>query len=128
MRHFFRAGGASQTIAKAMSAYDKDFSNAIYGPEPGNRFVCESRLKNMLRHEYGLIIDRLDRQEHPTKRFFTFANTVTTSTFENPHGGHGWMGVRFQTAPTSPPAMSSSTSGCTIRTSASSKSASACSA
>jgi hypothetical protein len=23
---------ASQTIAKAMSAYDKDFSNAIYGP------------------------------------------------------------------------------------------------
>ncbi|MFN3876340.1 MAG: TonB-dependent receptor, partial [Flavobacteriales bacterium] len=64
VRHFFRAGGASQTIAKAMSAYDKDFSNAIYGPEPGNRFVCESRLKNMLRHEYGLIIDRLDRAEH----------------------------------------------------------------
>jgi hypothetical protein len=55
VRHFFRAGGASQTIAKAMSAYDKDFSNAIYGKEPGNRFVCESRLMNMLRHEYGLI-------------------------------------------------------------------------
>jgi hypothetical protein len=48
VRHFFRAGGASQTIAKAMSAYDKDFSNAIYGAEPGNRFVCESRLMNML--------------------------------------------------------------------------------
>ena len=26
VRHFFRAGGASGTIAKAMSAYDKDFS------------------------------------------------------------------------------------------------------
>lgn len=102
VRHFFRAGGASQTIAKAMSAYDKDFSNAIYGPEPGNRFVCESRLKNMLRHEYGLITDRLSRQDHPTKLFFSFANTVATSTFQRPHGGHGWIGVRFQTAPDQP--------------------------
>lgn len=102
VRHFFRAGGASQTIAKAMSAYDKDFSNAIYGPEPGNRFVCESRLKNMLRHEYGLITDRLSRQDHPTKQFFSFANTVATSTFQRPHSGHGWIGVRFQTAPDLP--------------------------
>jgi hypothetical protein len=28
---FFRSGGSSGTIAKAMSAYDKDFSDAIYG-------------------------------------------------------------------------------------------------
>ncbi len=102
VRHFFRAGGASQTIAKAMSAYDKDFSNAIYGAEPGNRFVCESRLKNMLRHEYGLIIERLNRKDHPTKKFFTFANTVASSTYERPHSGHGWIGVRFQTAPDRP--------------------------
>ena len=32
-RQFFRAGSASGTIAKTMSAYDKDFSNAIYGNE-----------------------------------------------------------------------------------------------
>ena len=102
VRHFFRAGGASQTIAKAMSAYDKDFSNAIYGPEPGNRFVCESRLKNMLSHEYGLIIERLSRTDHPTEKFFTFANTVASSTYERPHSGHGWIGVRFQTAPDRP--------------------------
>ena len=31
VRQFFRAGGASGTIAKAMSAYDKSFSDAIYG-------------------------------------------------------------------------------------------------
>jgi hypothetical protein len=99
VRHFFRAGRSSQTIAKAMSAYDKDFSNAIYGPEPGNRFVCESRLKNMLRHEYGLIVDRLSRADHPTKKFFSFANTIATSTFERKHSGHGWIGVRFQSAP-----------------------------
>ena len=29
-RHFFKAGSASSTIAKTMSAYDRDFSNAIY--------------------------------------------------------------------------------------------------
>jgi hypothetical protein len=102
VRHFFRVGGASYTIAKAMSAYDKDFSTAIYGKEPNNRFVCESRLKNMLRHEYGLISERLDRKDHPTKTFFTFANTVATSTLEDPHSGHGWIGVRFQTAPDRP--------------------------
>ena len=40
VRHFFRAGGASGTIAKAMSAYDKDFSDAIYGKEAnGDTFV-----------------------------------------------------------------------------------------
>ena len=32
-RNFFRAGGASGTIAKAMSAYDKAFSDDIYGIE-----------------------------------------------------------------------------------------------
>ncbi len=102
VRHFFRAGSASQTIAKAMSAYDKDFSNAIYGPEPGNRFVCESRLRNMLRHEFQLIMDRVSREDHPSRAFFTFASTVATSTFERKHSGHGWLGVRFQTTPDGP--------------------------
>ena len=37
VRHFFRAGGASGTIAKAMSAYDMDVSDAIYGKEKGKR-------------------------------------------------------------------------------------------
>lgn len=99
VRHFFRVGGASHTIAKAMSAYDKDFSDAIYGKEPGNRYVCESRMRNMLTKEYGLIAERLNRKQHPDKKFFTFASTIATSTFERPHGGHGWIGVRFQTAP-----------------------------
>ena len=45
VRKFFRAGGASGTIAKTMSAYDKDFSDAIYGPEDDGRYVTEARLK-----------------------------------------------------------------------------------
>ena len=40
VRNFFRAGGASGTIAKAMSAYDKDFSDAIYGAEKDGRVLC----------------------------------------------------------------------------------------
>merc|ERR1711974_273198 len=48
VRNFFRAGGASGTIAKAMSAYDKDFSDAIYGIEEERRYVTEARLRKML--------------------------------------------------------------------------------
>ncbi len=103
VRHFFRAGGASGTIAKAMSAYDKDFSDAIYGEEEKKRYVCESRLKKMLNHEYGLIEDRLDREKHPDKRFFAFANTVTTIDFRKTAQGHGWFGFRFQTDPKKAP-------------------------
>ena len=103
VRHFFRAGGSSATIAKAMSAYDKDFSDAIYGKEANGRYVCESRLKKMIDHEYGLITERLNREKHPNKRFFSFANNVETINFSKTNDGHGWMGLRFQLSPDSKP-------------------------
>ena len=78
VRHFFRAGGASGTIVKTISAYDKDFSDAIYGKEAKGRYVCESRIDKMLEHEYGLIEERITRDDHPTKQYFAFANTVAT--------------------------------------------------
>ncbi|TXC78658.1 TonB-dependent receptor [Luteibaculum oceani] len=96
VRHFFRAGAASGTIAKAMSAYDKDFSDAIYGAEPHSRYVCESRLRKMLSHEYNLIVERLDRSKHPNRKFFAFADTVTTIDYRKTAKGHGWIGMRFQ--------------------------------
>ncbi|WP_431166830.1 TonB-dependent receptor [Tenacibaculum halocynthiae] len=99
VRNFFRAGGASGTIAKAMSAYDKDFSDAIYGIEKDNRYVTEARLKKMLRHEMDLIEERLDRQKHPDKLFFSYANTVATINFSKKFKGHGWVGIRFQLDP-----------------------------
>ncbi len=99
VRNFFRAGGASGTIAKAMSAYDKDFSDAIYGIEADRRYVTEKRLKKMLRHEMDLIEDRLDRQKHPDKLFFSYANTVATINFSKKFKGHGWVGIRFQLDP-----------------------------
>ncbi|MFN0031656.1 MAG: TonB-dependent receptor [Flavobacteriales bacterium] len=103
VRHFFRAGGASGTIAKAMSAYDKDFSDAIYGKEQKGRYVCKPRLQNMLNHEYGLIVERLNRKDHPTKKFFSFADTVASINYQKTIQGHGWMGVKFQTDPAKEP-------------------------
>ena len=99
VRNFFRAGGASGTIAKAMSAYDKDFSDAIYGIENDQRYVTESRLKKMLRYEVELIEDRLSRKKHPEKLFFSYANTVATIDFAKKFKGHGWVGIKFQLDP-----------------------------
>ncbi len=99
VRHFFRAGGSSGTIAKAMSAYDKDFSDAIYGIEDDGRYVTESRLKKMLSHESELMEQRLKRDKHPTKMFFSYANTVATIDFAKQFKGHGWVGIRYQIEP-----------------------------
>jgi hypothetical protein len=99
VRHFFRAGGSSGTIAKATSAYDKDFSDVIYGIEEDGRYVTESRLKKMLSHEVDLIEKRLSRTKHPNKMFFSYANTVATIDFAKQFKGHGWVGIRYQIEP-----------------------------
>ncbi len=96
VRFFYRAGGASGTLAKAMSAYDKNFSDAIYGKEEQGRYVTEERLKKMLDHEMDLMEERLNKETHNDKLFFTYANTVTTIDFTKTYKGHGWVGIRFQ--------------------------------
>ncbi|MDB4015787.1 TonB-dependent receptor [Flavobacteriaceae bacterium] len=98
-RHFFRVGGASGTIAKTISAYDKNFSDNIYGEDEDGRYVTETRLSKMLNHEMQLLENRIPRSENPNKMFFTYANTVTTIDFAKKFKGHGWMGIRFQTVP-----------------------------
>ncbi len=92
-RHFFQAGLASQTVAKSMSAYDKSFSDSIYGK--GSRFVSQERLVKMLDHEYHLLPERLP-EKAKTCSFFAFANTVATTSHEDLPSCHGWMGIRFQ--------------------------------
>ena len=99
VRQFFRAGGASGTIAKAMSAYDKDFSDAVYGIEDDKRYVTEKRLRKMLQHEINLIEQRIKRENHPNKLFFSYANTVTTIDFAKKFKGHGWVGLKYQLEP-----------------------------
>jgi len=98
-RNFFTAGAASGTIAKTMSAYDMVFSNSIYGAEESGRYVSESRLDKMIRHEFGLLAERLDGPQYESRTFFAFADTVTTLNFNKTNDPHGWLGIRFQLTP-----------------------------
>lgn len=99
---FFKAGGASGTIAKTMSAYDMTFSDAIYGPVGSGRYVCEERLLSMLDHEYSLLEERLQMKRGDQTLFFSFANTVVTLNYHRNNQPHGWVGCRFQLEPGGP--------------------------
>ncbi|MBI9033693.1 MAG: hypothetical protein JEZ03_04390 [Bacteroidales bacterium] len=95
-RKFFQAGGASGTIAKTISAYDKSFSDYIYNKGVPDRYVSENRLDKMLHREYTDLINILGSQMSSETRFFAFANTVTTLNYKKDNFSHGWMGMRFQ--------------------------------
>ncbi|MEM9338159.1 MAG: TonB-dependent receptor [Bacteroidota bacterium] len=98
--YFFKAGAASGTIAKTMSAYDMTFSDAIYGK--CERYVCEEKLYKMLDREYSLLDQRLTHRAKKT-RFFAYANTVETINYKRSNQGHGWIGLRFQKHATTKP-------------------------
>ncbi len=102
-RHFFQAGGASKTVAKALSAYDMQFSDAIYGPESSGRYVTLHRLESMLDTEYRLALDRLISSRPAGSRFFAFADTVVAKQYRKDNECHGFMGIRFQHEPGSEP-------------------------
>ena len=96
VRFFYRAGAASGTVAKAMSAYDKEMSDSIYGIEENRRYVTQARLKKMLDHEMKLMKERLVHDHYKEKAFFTYANTVTTIDYSKKNEGQGWIGLRFK--------------------------------
>ena len=100
-RCFFQVGGAAGTIAKTMSAYDMQFSDAIYGPT--DRYVSRARLGTMLDREYRLLIERLDEKFGDERTFFVFADTVAARSFKQHNESHGWLGMRFQSEPRSEP-------------------------
>ncbi len=96
---FFKAGGASGTIAKSVSAYDMTFSDSIYGQLKDKRYVCQERVNSMLDHEYDLLIERLDEKRGEETQFFSFADTVVTLNYHKNNHPHGWLGCRFQIEP-----------------------------
>ncbi|MBN2683615.1 MAG: hypothetical protein JXR58_14055 [Bacteroidales bacterium] len=100
-RAFFQAGGASGTIAKTISAYDKTFSDFLYNKNKPGRYVSEDRLIKMLDKEYQELVKILADKNDTC--FFAFANTVETLNFKKTNSGHGWLGVRFQLKPETPP-------------------------
>ena len=102
-RAFFQAGGASGTVAKSISAYDKTFSDYLYNNRKSGRYVSENRLQKMLGNEYNELISVLKNKSGPDTRFFVFADTVVTINYAKDNDAHGWLGVRFQLHPGSEP-------------------------
>jgi hypothetical protein len=96
-RAFFQAGGASGTVAKSISAYDKNFSDALYNHNKPGRYVSEDRLQKMLKSEYENVEKTLIKNDGESdKKYFAFADTVEILNFKKTNSSHGWMGVRFE--------------------------------
>src|SRR3974390_373529 len=67
-RWFLRVGGASGTVAKTISAYDKEVSDDLYGA--GSRYVSEPRLAAMLKSEWEQLLGQFNASRGATTRFF----------------------------------------------------------
>lgn len=102
-RHFFQAGGASGTVAKTISAYDKAFSDALYQSSKTGRYVSENRLIEMLQAEYTELARILGEQRGLNTQFFSFANTIEILNYQKTNRGQGWIGMRFQLKPETEP-------------------------
>jgi hypothetical protein len=96
-RWFLRVGGASGTVAKTISAYDKEVSDDLYGA--GTRYVSRPRLKAMLDNEWGQLLTQLHANRGATSRFFSFVDTISARNFSGTNDCHGWMGLRFLQEP-----------------------------
>ena len=98
-RWFLRVGGASGTVAKTISAYDKEVSDDLYGS--GTRYVSQPRLLAMLDNEWAQLLSQLNATRGAKTRFFSFVDTISARNFAGSNECHGWLGVRFQTQPLS---------------------------
>ena len=102
-RQFFRAGAAAGTIAKTMSAYDMQFSDAIYGAQEGRRYVSKSRVQAMMEKEFALVVSRVGDNRSKNSRFFAYAATVAAKRWGEKNECHAWCGVRIQMYPSAEP-------------------------
>ena len=96
-RWFLVVGGASGTVAKTISAYDKEVSDDLYGP--GSRYVSKQRLEAMLDKEWAELQTQLGKTRGPQTRFFSLADTVAARNYTGTNAAQGWMGLRFQLQP-----------------------------
>jgi hypothetical protein len=97
VRWFLLVGGASGTVAKSISAYDKEVSDDLYGS--GSRYVSKQRLEAMLDNEWNQLLTQLNKTRGAQTRFFCFVDTVSARNFAGTNESHGWIGVRFQSQP-----------------------------
>ena len=99
-RWFLIVGGASGTVAKTISAYDKEVSDDLYGR--GTRYVSQQRLQAMMESEWQQLLAGLQAIRGATTKFFSFVDTVSARNFAGTNESHGWVGVRFQQQPGGP--------------------------
>lgn len=102
-RHFFLVGAAAGTIAKTMSAYDMQFSDAIYGVQNDKRYVCKARVEAMMKQEFDLVVDRVGDTRSKSSRYFAYAATVAAKSYDRNNECHAWVGVRVQLYPGAEP-------------------------
>ena len=100
-RWFLTVGGASGTVAKTISAYDKEVSDDLYGA--GTRYVSRLRLQAMLESEWQQLLTQLQTSRGATTRFFSFVDTISARNYSGTNDQHGWVGLRFQQQPGGPP-------------------------
>src|SRR5207247_3822675 len=79
VRWFFRVGGAAGTVAKSISAYDMQVSDAIYGHV--DRYVSRNRLQAMLDYEFELDVERLAEGLGVNNSFLGFADYVVARSY-----------------------------------------------
>src|ERR1700722_3835304 len=96
-RWFLVVGGASGTVAKSISAYDKEVSDDLYGV--GSRYVSKERLQAMLNSEWAQLINQLNKSRGSETRFFSFVDTISARNYAGTNEPHGWVGLRFQLQP-----------------------------
>jgi hypothetical protein len=99
-RWFLTVGAASGTVAKTISAYDKEVSDDLYGS--GSRYVSIQRLEAMLESEWTQLLSQLQKTRGSTTRFFSFVDTVSARNYAGTNESHGWVGLRFQQQPSGP--------------------------
>ncbi|MGO9437086.1 MAG: hypothetical protein ACLP00_22660 [Terracidiphilus sp.] len=97
VRWFLVVGGASGTVAKSISAYDKEVSDDLYGT--GARYVSGERLQAMLESEWAQLINQLNKSRGSNTRFFSFVDTISARNYAGTNEPHGWVGLRFQLQP-----------------------------
>ena len=100
-RWFLAVGAASGTVAKTISAYDKEVSDDLYGS--GVRYVSRERLEAMLDSEWHQLLKQLQKTRGSQTRFFSFVDTVSARNYAGTNEPHGWVGLRFQLQPEGQP-------------------------
>ncbi len=100
VRWFLVVGGASGTVAKSISAYDKEVSDDLYGS--GARYVSKERLAAMVDSEWTQLVHQLNKSRGSGARFFAFVDTISARNYAGTNEPHGWVGLRFQLLPGGP--------------------------